>query len=134
MSCQRCNSGRVLHASGKSSDLNSFSLGQIDIDEAYVLSDCNIGGGDYYILDLCLDCGQLQGKWPVPARDFEECDECGRDLVNPTMANRPTFPCKCDPDPTGLGNNMKDRCLDCGEIGKLTGHMDCEYPQDREEH
>jgi hypothetical protein len=30
-----------------------------------------IGGGDYVEIDLCMDCGQTQGKYPRPISDLE---------------------------------------------------------------
>jgi hypothetical protein len=30
-----------------------------------------IGGGDYIRLVTCLDCGQIQGTWPLPIHDIE---------------------------------------------------------------
>lgn len=79
MNCQRCNSERVLEGGGKSSDMNEFwvgdqavySDGSTRIDRKphvayYVPGGLNIGGGDYYDIRVCLDCGQMQGEWPVP--------------------------------------------------------------------
>lgn len=31
-----------------------------------------IGGGDYVEFDYCLDCGQIQGTFPVPKHEIEE--------------------------------------------------------------
>lgn len=77
--CQRCKSDRVLQGGGKSSDMNNFyvtnrpvmSDGSTRIDRKphvadYVPDGLNIGGGDYYEINLCLDCGQMQGEWPIP--------------------------------------------------------------------
>ena len=32
----------------------------------YVPNGLNIGGGDYCEIDYCLECGQLQGEFPIP--------------------------------------------------------------------
>lgn len=72
MSCQRCRSERLLDASGKSSDRNDFTLAGRGLDECYVISGCNIGSVDYYAFRLCLDCGQMQGEWPVPKLECEQ--------------------------------------------------------------
>jgi len=64
MPCQKCNSERVLGVSGKTSDMCSMRLGATRHSD-YVTYDLNLGGGDYLEFDLCLECGQLQGKWPV---------------------------------------------------------------------
>jgi hypothetical protein len=37
----------------------------------YVPHDMNIGGGDYIKFIFCLDCGQIQGKWPLPTTQLE---------------------------------------------------------------
>lgn len=70
--CQRCGSERLLDVVGKSSDTNSFRLAGRDLTECYVILGCNIGDGDYYGFVLCLDCGQVQGEWPVPKLECEE--------------------------------------------------------------
>ena len=70
MICQRCKSERVLSCSGKSSDLNVFVLGKNE-HEGYVPHDCGIGGGDYYDFEICLDCGQIQGEFPLPTTELE---------------------------------------------------------------
>ena len=77
--CQRCESERVMCGGGKSSDMNHFYVGdravwhdgssRIDRKPGvadYVPGGLNIGGGDHIEFSVCLDCGQMQGKWPVP--------------------------------------------------------------------
>lgn len=71
MPCQRCNSPRILDISGKSSDCNSFSFANGPDHQDYVPHDLNVGGGDYIRITICLDCGQHQGKFPVPQHDLE---------------------------------------------------------------
>lgn len=80
MNCQRCKSERVLCGGGKSSDMNEFWVGDANVMtdrvdyqgsrkprvECYVPYDLNIGGGDYIDIKVCLDCGQMQGEWPIP--------------------------------------------------------------------
>lgn len=79
MKCQRCGSDRVLCGGGKSSDMNDFYVGDQAVwhdgstrtDKkpgvaCYVPYNLNIGGGDYIEIAVCLDCGQMQGTWPVP--------------------------------------------------------------------
>jgi hypothetical protein len=72
--CQRCKSARVIKFNGKSGDLSSVWLGGKEHD-GYVPSDMNIGGGDYVRFYVCLDCGQMQGNWPVPRTDMEDDGE-----------------------------------------------------------
>lgn len=61
--CQRCGSDRILSGGGKSSDCNGFQFRGRE-DDGYVPRDVGIGGGDYYEIELCLECGQMQGEWP----------------------------------------------------------------------
>ena len=65
MNCQRCQSERVACISAKSSDCNGGTIDGKDFD-GYVPKDVGIGGGDYIDLVWCLNCGQIQGAWPVP--------------------------------------------------------------------
>jgi len=78
MKCQRCGSERILSAGCKCSDMFTASVGDLEID-GYVPDDLGIGGGDYVELDLCLDCGQLQGKFPLPLSKMEQ-DASDKDL------------------------------------------------------
>jgi hypothetical protein len=71
MSCQRCKSARILSVSGHASDCFGWSLGNRS-DNGYLPSDFGIGGGDDIEIDLCLDCGQLQGKWPMSKTNLEK--------------------------------------------------------------
>lgn len=74
MACQRCKSERVGEASGKCSDLTGFRLGNIDVHSVYVPGDWGIGGGDYLEFNYCLDCGQIQGDWPLPETELEAAE------------------------------------------------------------
>ncbi len=70
MSCKRCNSQRVARISSKSSDCNYVSLRDSETD-GYVPRDMGIGGGDYVEFCWCLDCGQIQGKFPLEETALE---------------------------------------------------------------
>ena len=70
VSCQKCESHRVASAYGKCSDLGGFSMGSID-HEGYTPDGVGIGGGDDIDFRYCLDCGQMQGKWPLPLSPIE---------------------------------------------------------------
>lgn len=79
MTCQTCKSERILSYNGKCSDLFSGSIGPkhkdfSDDGYGYVPEGLGIGGGDYLRGDLCLNCGQMQGKWPVPAHESESSE------------------------------------------------------------
>jgi hypothetical protein len=70
--CQRCKSDRVFTVGAKGSDRHSGSFKGEEFD-GYMPSGLNLGGGDYLELDICLECGQAQGQWPVHDPDFEDC-------------------------------------------------------------
>lgn len=73
--CQTCNSKRLVFISGKSSDMNSFYFeesGKKSDDFEYVPDDMNIGGGDYIEFFMCLDCGQIQGDFPLKKTKLEK--------------------------------------------------------------
>ncbi len=64
--CQRCKSNRILEFSGgDSKDQFWAKLGK---NEWVGYMDPNLGLGSDEGPEgcLCLDCGQLQGKWPLP--------------------------------------------------------------------
>jgi hypothetical protein len=67
--CQKCKSKRILSVSAKCADLCWVRYPNGTESRDYVPDIPNIstpeGGGDYVEFDLCLDCGQVQGKWPV---------------------------------------------------------------------
>lgn len=69
--CQRCHSERVLGINAKCSDMCSIRMGSNE-SEGYAPSAPGIGGGDYIETDICLDCGQVQGKFPLKKIDEEE--------------------------------------------------------------
>lgn len=69
MFCQNCHKNRILSVNGKCSDMcdvQSSDIGGMSYD-GYVPRDLNIGGGDYIEFEMCLDCGQVQGKFPISA-------------------------------------------------------------------
>lgn len=39
--------------------------------DGYVPTDVGIGGGDYIRFEYCLECGQIQGEFPVPDPPIE---------------------------------------------------------------
>lgn len=67
MSCQNCKSDRILSINGKCSDLFSMNYGEHNYDgyvpEGIVIGDG--GYGDYIGFSFCLDCGRIQGKFPI---------------------------------------------------------------------
>ena len=74
MSCQNCHGDRIARISAKCNDMFSMSLGDVS-HLGYVPYDMNIGGGDYIEFRLCLDCGQIQGTWPLAAINLEGSED-----------------------------------------------------------
>lgn len=64
MACQKCGSERLLNVNAKTSDMCCTRFAG-EHKDGYTPSGINIGGGDYLRFELCLECGQVQGKWPV---------------------------------------------------------------------
>lgn len=64
MKCQKCESERLCSICSKSSDLNSGAVVGTEFD-GYVPHDIGIGGGDYVDFTWCLECGQIQGQFPL---------------------------------------------------------------------
>lgn len=73
MNCQRCKSRRILSAGCTCSDMFYASIQGKEYD-GYVPNDLGVGGRYGYDLDIevCLDCGQLQGKFPLPVAEMEK--------------------------------------------------------------
>lgn len=65
MACKRCGSERVAHVSGKTSDMCYVQIAGKEL-VGYVPVDMGIGGMDYLEFDYCLECGQIQGDFPIP--------------------------------------------------------------------
>lgn len=66
LNCSKEN--RILGVCGKVSDLCSLTMTnpKRDLDyQGYVPENLGIGGGDYVDFRLCLDCGKIQGVFPV---------------------------------------------------------------------
>lgn len=77
MPCQRCLSNRLNDVGGKVSDLFHAAICDFENDtvlehDGYVPDDMGIGGGDYLEMVYCLDCGQIQGKFPLEKTELEE--------------------------------------------------------------
>ena len=76
--CTNCNAMRLASVSGKCSDLSNFEYHGEEID-GYVPCNIGIGGSDYVALTYCLECGTIQGDFPISEDAvqgvFEEEDE-----------------------------------------------------------
>jgi len=62
--CIRCNNARVLSVHNHGRDCNVFRINGHE-HEGYVPADLGIGAGDDVEFSLCLNCGQVQGKYPL---------------------------------------------------------------------
>jgi len=66
-----CGSNRIATVQSKSSDLNFISVGDKE-HNGYVPKDMGIGEDDYIEFEYCLDCGQIQGEFPIPLTNLEQ--------------------------------------------------------------
>jgi len=70
-----CGSNRIMEVSGKCSDLFHAESGDYE-HFGYVPDGLGIGSGDYMELSYCLECGRIQGNFPIPTPiSKEEEDE-----------------------------------------------------------
>lgn len=69
--CQQCRSPRLAYVLAHCSDMCSVDLAGKHT-HGYVPRDLGIGGGDDVQLLYCLDCGQIQGRFPIPSTAIEE--------------------------------------------------------------
>lgn len=60
MKCDNCSGDRILSIMGKTSDLFNAGFKNASY-EGYVPKDLGVGEGDIIRIDVCLDCGKLQG-------------------------------------------------------------------------
>lgn len=68
--CQRCNSQRLMHVQSHASDMHFVSIGEKE-HQGYLPYDIGLDGGDDLCMTVCLDCGQLQGEFPLPPTELE---------------------------------------------------------------
>jgi len=71
--CIRCESDRILEIGGKTSDCYGHAYKDKEY-TGYVPDNVGIGGDDYIEFSYCLECGQIQGKFPVADPDVEYDD------------------------------------------------------------
>lgn len=69
--CQKCNSLRLASVSAKCSDRGWVQVGNTE-HQGYIPHDLGIDGGDYVAFTYCLECGQMQGNFPLPQADIEK--------------------------------------------------------------
>lgn len=74
--CQSCESERIIFLYSHASDLHSVSIPHLDYEhDGYLPHIPNIGSGDDVDMEICLECGQVQGDWSVSDSVFLEDDE-----------------------------------------------------------
>lgn len=66
-----CGSERLCVVQAKCSDMFSAQVGEAEYD-GYVPDDLGISDGDYVEFTYCLDCGKIQGTWPLPETEMEK--------------------------------------------------------------
>jgi len=69
MKCQQCGSERVLEVSARSKDMTWYKIGHVEAVDQYAHI---LGNGDHFEVEICLDCGQVQGDWPHDLTYLEE--------------------------------------------------------------
>jgi hypothetical protein len=70
MTCEKCNSDRMAEINGKCNDMACVSIGEKE-HLGYMPDDLGVGGGDYISFRVCLNCGIIDGKWPLPISELE---------------------------------------------------------------
>jgi len=70
MAC-KCGSERIVNILGHCVDECCIRLGNFE-DMNYVPDDMEIGGGDDLEFSYCLDCGKIQGEFPVQKTKLEK--------------------------------------------------------------
>lgn len=74
MTCQNCGSSRIVGVNAKTADRVGISVSN-NQHVGYVPDDLGIGSGDYINFDYCLECGQIEGEWPLPTAELEIVDD-----------------------------------------------------------
>lgn len=70
MSCRVCESPRIVAVNAKCSDMCFVNIADKEHD-GYVPTDMGIGGRDYIDMRVCLNCGAVQGTFPLPRTELE---------------------------------------------------------------
>ncbi len=65
----KCGSDRILEVSAKCSDMCCYRTGSGKWVDGYVPLNKGLGDdSDYVEIAFCMDCGQMQGQFPLPNR------------------------------------------------------------------
>lgn len=79
MACTKCSSDQILEVCGKTSNRCCVSFNTKNSDgfsghhtyDGYVPANLGIGRGDYIEFSCCLNCGQIQGEFPISKDHLE---------------------------------------------------------------
>ena len=71
--CHRCGGKQVASVFTKAPDATWWRLGAHEHEG--ILSYSGVGSGENVQFDYCIDCGQIQGEWPMPKRAWDELEE-----------------------------------------------------------
>ena len=74
MPCQKCNSARIVHVHSSPDDRNNVKIEGGKWEEGYLPYDIGINGGSNLEISYCLECGQIQGEFPLPLTELEGAD------------------------------------------------------------
>ena len=66
--CQKCKSENIINLSAKCSDMCFTTYKSFEKD-GYVPHIVPLGGGDYVQITVCIECGQVQGDFPISEED-----------------------------------------------------------------
>ena len=67
ITCSRCSSKRMLHVLSNVGTDNCYLRLDNSDSNYHAPPDLNMGqGGDHVEFDVCANCGQMQGLWPLP--------------------------------------------------------------------
>lgn len=81
MSCKQCNSERIMDIQGHCVDRFTATLDGKMFGPDYVPDDMGIGEGDDIEISFCLDCGQMEGEFPIHPQFFEPDEEEDEDMI-----------------------------------------------------
>ena len=76
--CQECESDRIADVNARCNDM-FFAEVNGNEHEGYVPTDLGIGSGDYVRFSFCLECGQIQGDFPLTETSIETGEEVDED-------------------------------------------------------
>ena len=79
MPCRNCASERLSVVSSKTSDRASIEILGGREHDGYLPDDMGIGGGDYIEFEYCLECGAIQGEFPLPHCALESEEDADED-------------------------------------------------------